>query len=566
MVETLGSLVGPVETLGSLVELVETPRPRRRGFVGPRRYRESMSDVTGSGRPADRASLRAWVDSLPTEELAELAREIVERAVVSGHPATGGFDALDPAAVVWDNPVIAVGEPPGEDLVLTVRVEVVGSDPLIWRKVDVVGELGLDEVHFLLQALFGWVNLHLHRFSRDPHAEAAYFLSEEDEDEGDSGTPERCVRVDQVLSRIGEELTYRYDLGDGWCVRLRLEATRPTGKATSLEPLAVCLDGEQAAPVEDAGGAEGWNEIVAWLRAGKPADRLPWGYDDPMLLEEWLHPGFDPDVFDIAGTNNDIVARLLDDAGASAWGDFRPRAAEVIAQLPLTPTPPARWLSDETWSRPLVVSPADAAVAVRPFKALLDAVGDGVGLTAAGYLPPAVVSRMVEESGVGLWWPGKGNREDATPPVALVRRLGVSLGLLRQTTRRLEPTAYGRTLSHDPVGLLQHLCGKLPKTTTELGTQAGVLYLLAVASGAQESDELDRALRDSLRLLGWRSDDDEPISLTSARQAVEPTRLLLRVFDGVGGFPDPGPPAPETRALLRLVARVALEDPSASGW
>lgn len=58
-----------------------------------------------------------------------------------------------------------------EDLVhresiLEVRVELVDSEPSIWRQLEIHGSLALSQVHRVLQAAFGWEDVHLHRFTR----------------------------------------------------------------------------------------------------------------------------------------------------------------------------------------------------------------------------------------------------------------------------------------------------------------------------------------------------------------------------------------------------------------
>lgn len=60
----------------------------------------------------------------------------------------------------------------------------------------------------------------------------------------------------------------------------------------------------------------------------------------------------------------------------------------------------------------------DVRRAARPWLTLVDAVGSGVKLTAAGYLPPAMVEQIAQGTGVTDWWIGKANREDLTYPVA----------------------------------------------------------------------------------------------------------------------------------------------------
>src|SRR5690554_2305497 len=100
---------------------------------------------------------------------------------------------------------------------------------------------------------------------------------------------------------------------------------------------------------------------------------------------------------------------------------------------------------------------------MRPLTVLLGAVGDGVKLTAAGYLPPAVVEEIFEQLDLGREWIGKGNREDLTYPVLNLREAGQRLKLVRRYKGRLVPTARGRTLAADPVRLWWHVAESLPQ-------------------------------------------------------------------------------------------------------
>ena len=67
---------------------------------------------------------------------------------------------------------------------------------------------------------------------------------------------------------------------------------------------------------------------------------------------------------------------------------------------------------------PTDVTDAEAARLTETYRTFLDIIGDGVTLTAAGYLPPAVVEQVAESTGISEWWIGKANREDLTYPVA----------------------------------------------------------------------------------------------------------------------------------------------------
>lgn len=59
----------------------------------------------------------------------------------------------------------------GQDAFLEVRVELVDSEPAIWRQLEVRSTMTLNQVHRVLQAAFGWEDIHLYRFTTgDPFA------------------------------------------------------------------------------------------------------------------------------------------------------------------------------------------------------------------------------------------------------------------------------------------------------------------------------------------------------------------------------------------------------------
>jgi hypothetical protein len=127
--------------------------------------------------------------------------------------------------------------------------------------------------------------------------------------------------------------------------------------------------------------------------------------------------------------------------------------------------------------------PEPDPAAVEPYRWLLARVGDGLRLTQAGRLPPAVVEEVMRALGWDAGWIGKMNREDQTYPVQELRELARRMGLLRTRRGVLLPTAVGRRLAEDPAGLWWHLADRLPPARTEVERLAGVLFLLAVAAG-----------------------------------------------------------------------------------
>ncbi len=152
---------------------------------------------------------------------------------------------------------------------LRLRVALVEAQPPVERELEVPSTLHLDEVHALLQAVSGWTDSHLHRFTLGESAfarEDEQFLCPYDVQDGeDDGVPASDVRLDEVLREVGDELRYTYDYGDEWQLLLSVLEVLP-------EPPAVrVVGGQGAAPGEDLGGVWAWNERTD-DRDGTPYD------------------------------------------------------------------------------------------------------------------------------------------------------------------------------------------------------------------------------------------------------------------------------------------------------
>lgn len=166
------------------------------------------------------------------------------------------------------------------------RVELLDSDPPIWRRLTVPASIPLDGLHEVVQAAMGWTNSHLHRFETEDGT--SYSMPYGLPLEGD--TDSRGVRLDSLLAEPGAALLYEYDFGDGWEHAVVLEATEPDGPDR-----AVCLDGAHACPPEDSGGIWAYNDA-------RPAYTDP-THPEHAELTEWLGGPFDPDRFDVAEVN-----------------------------------------------------------------------------------------------------------------------------------------------------------------------------------------------------------------------------------------------------------------------
>ncbi len=206
-------------------------------------------------------------------------------------------------------------------------------------------------------------------------------------------------------------------------------------------------------------------------------------------------------------------------------------------------------------------SEPDAAEVIQPYRWLVRRVGDGLKLTGAGYLPPAVVVEAMTELGwmEGLY--GKGNREDHTPMLEL-RESAQRFGLLRKHLGRLLPTKLGRALVDDPEKMWWHIASRLPDARTDAERDAGVIHLLTVAAARPTDQDL---LAEGMAVLGWAAAlTREPMAPIDAFRTARDTWAVFRrlgLISKTGGwFNTELSPSP---AGVRL-ARAALLGPITS--
>lgn len=441
----------------------------------------------------------AAIEGLSPEELRDLTLQVIDLSAHDRRPA----------------PVSRCRKRRSTPATLTVRVDLVDAKPPIWRRVEVPSTLRLDQVHDLLQALFGWTDSHLHRFALGDsvwdHGAELFLCPYDVEEDEDAGVPASTVRLDETLADTGDRLRYVYDYGDEWTADLVLEASTPGALVAPR-----VLEAKGMAPPDDSGGIHAWNDE----RQDAPVDLEALAEAVQAAAQEWLLPA--PVV---------QLQRRLQHA---------PTYRDVVTLVA------AARLDDE--------APVDLADALRQYTWLLDRVGDGLVLTQAGYLPPAVVLAAMTELGLGKDWIGKGNREDLTRPVADLRRSAQRLGLLRVSKGRLLPTKAGTSAAADPELLARTIAQKAGGLRRgALERELSTLLLLQVAAGT--SVEVDASRRFVARVLGdlgWRSSDGRPVEPWGLLRQDEGTGQLL---SSLGCLERRATPSPGAQAVARMVLR-----------
>lgn len=453
--------------------------------------------------------------------------------------------------------------------ILRLRVSLVGSKPEIWRTVDVDDALTLAQVHDVLQAALGWQDSHLHRFTdSDPFARSrgiprigraprawvdawslgeAYIEGEEDE---------AHTTIAEAMQFDGP-LWYEYDMGDSWVHAIELIERRD---AEPDERIAAVVRGEGRAPFEDSGGMGGYeeklaiiadpehpehNEVTAWARFVVG----PWGSIDPDDAElsgaqAELDARFGPASAEIAGIAGIASDSPLADLAAALPVPYRVnlrRHLGVIAfDLPIRP------LADE------------AAELVRPYRWLLARVGsEGITLTKAGWMPPAVVREGVVELEWADRWFGAANREEHTKPMHDLRLSAERMRLIRKVKGRLEPIARIRKIADDPEALCTEVARMLLRQRmNDVERMAGTLLVLGLADGTISTHaDAERAVLDVLNGCGYRDPDGGPLGSRWFYWLTEPVREALYTL---GLWPARGPRKEPPSITMQRFARLAL--------
>ena len=175
-----------------------------------------------------------------------------------------------------------------------------------------------------------------------------------------------------------------------------------------------------------------------------------------------------------------------------------------------------------------------------PVQWILRRVGtEGIRLTKAGHLPPAVVAEVTAE--LDWNWPINVVRESQIRPLQEMRTHLRDVGLLRVSKGTLLLTAKGRALAESPRQLWLHLARTIAHSRTAAVSDATRLLMLYVATRTLDNraEYLDVVARGLLQI-GWTEEDLSDPTTQLANQLLEKKwRLLTRldVFDESGwGF------------------------------
>ena len=185
---------------------------------------------------------------------------------------------------------------PPESSVYQLKIVLRDSKPPIWRRIQVLSDTSLGELHGILQVVMGWTNSHMHQFEAgglnygtpDPYFPDFDVIDEED------------AVLSEIVSRPNEKFVYEYDFGDDWSHLITLEAILAPQDGVNY-PL--CLAGKRACPPEDIGGIYSYPDFLEAIADSKHPDH------SDML--GWVGSDFDPEAFDRAEVNHSLTGTRI---------------------------------------------------------------------------------------------------------------------------------------------------------------------------------------------------------------------------------------------------------------
>lgn len=181
----------------------------------------------------------------------------------------------------------------GHKMIFQLKIILDESNPIVWRRVLVPGNLSLEKLHLIIQIAMGWENSHLHEF----HIKEKRFINPIHDPDGMDAYPltfsEKKFKISDLLIK-SDEFKYLYDFGDGWSHSVIVEQIDEFNEMY-LYPL--CTDGANACPPEDCGGISRYENLLENLKNKESEEHFE--------LMAWIGGQFNPFSFDANRVNRD---------------------------------------------------------------------------------------------------------------------------------------------------------------------------------------------------------------------------------------------------------------------
>jgi len=150
--------------------------------------------------------------------------------------------------------------------------------PLIWRRIQVPKEYSFWDLHVALVDAMGWLDYHLHTFEiPQSNHEGLVVIGIPENEFDEDWIAGWKIPLEQYFKQIGQNIPYRYDLGQHWRHQVLFEGILLMEKGVKYPR---CTDGKNACPPEDCGGVSGYFRILEIINDPE--------HDEYQETIEWL--------------------------------------------------------------------------------------------------------------------------------------------------------------------------------------------------------------------------------------------------------------------------------------
>lgn len=175
------------------------------------------------------------------------------------------------------------------ETITRVRIELEGTEPLVWRELDLPLSTTLATLHDIIQVVMRWQDYHLHEFIV---GDRVYGVPDPDDIFDERRVyQEKSIRLGTLMERGVREFLYLYDFGDYWRHHIALNAARQGDLGCEYPRF---VGGARRAPPEDVGGLTGFEEFLEAMADPE--------HDQFQQMLDWYGEVFDPE---------DIYARWI---------------------------------------------------------------------------------------------------------------------------------------------------------------------------------------------------------------------------------------------------------------
>lgn len=189
---------------------------------------------------------------------------------------------------------------PVKEEIFQFRVSLIGSEPSIWRKIQVYSDISFEDFHDIMQIVMGWTNSHLYEFrfkkysitmpgtETSPMDKAIHIYADE-------------VSLVEMLKKVGQKFMYLYDFGDNWEHEILFE------KRLQVNPhqtYPVCIEGALACPPENIGGIDLFYDTLKLTHDVRDDVDPKWADH----LDE-LYGDYDPYYFNLEDINDKLKTK-----------------------------------------------------------------------------------------------------------------------------------------------------------------------------------------------------------------------------------------------------------------